>query len=190
VDEKRHFQKELFEDYVSREKKIRPGDFLQKNSRFSINLNLGGMVFMSMGFIIALAVVFSIGVERGRSMSSVFMPPPQEAGDMKEALPAGAENHVLKQQEDVKDAEETAVSVGPVEAEAVIIFTVQVASYTKEEVARKHADQLKAQGDDAFVLKKGDYYIICNGRFKTRRDADTQMKRLRKTYRDCIIRKI
>ena len=187
MDEKRQVQKELFEDFVSKEKKIHSRDFLQKNSKLSLNLCFGHLIFVFIGFIIALAVVFSIGVEKGKSISSVSLRQAEAYKDIKEAERIESENFVFEQQNDI---EEIDVSARSVDVEIPFAFTVQVASYRREEVAKKHEEQLKAQGNDAFVLKKGDYYIVCVGKFSNRQGADTQMKKLRKVYSDCLVRKI
>ena len=187
MDEKRQVQKELFEDFVSREKKIRSRDFLQKKPKLSINLCFEHLIFVFIGFIIALAVIFSIGVEKGKyiSLDSTRQAETRKAAEETERIES--ESFVFEQQNAIK---EIAAQVKPVDAEAPFEFTVQVASYAREEVAKKHTEQLKAQNNDAFVLKKGDYYITCVGKFTDRQSADTQMKKLRKSYSDCIVRKI
>ena len=187
MDEKRQVQKELFEDFVNQEKKSHPRDFLRKKSKLAINLCFEHLIFVFIGFVIALAVVFSIGVEKGKSISSVSARQTGTRKDIEEINHTEFEQVVIKQQD---GTQEIAAQVKPVDTAAPFEFTVQVASYAKEETAKVHAERLKAQGNDAFVLKKGDYYIICVGKFTDKQSVDTQMKKLRKSYNDCIVRKI
>jgi hypothetical protein len=187
MDEKRQVQKELFEDFVSREKKNIPGELFQKKPKVSINLCFEHIVIVFIVFIIMLAVVFSIGVEKGKSIAPAFTIHIPEGSHTKDVEIEELEHTVLKQQDIVDDA---TVSLKPVEAGVQFSYTVQVASYLREDTAKRHAEQLKAQGNDAFVVKKGDYYIACVGKFTNRQGADTQAKKLRKSYNDCIVRKI
>jgi hypothetical protein len=187
MDEKRQVQKELFEDFVSREKKNRPGDLFQKKPKVSISLCFEHLVIIFIVFIITLAVVFSIGVEKGKSVAPPLVShAPEDSHARKFEIEESG--HVVLNQQDTGD--NTTVSSKPVEVEAPFSFTVQVASYLREDTAKRHAEQLKAQGNDAFVLKKGDYYITCVGKFTDRQSADSQMRKLRKTYSDCLVRKI
>jgi hypothetical protein len=187
MDEKRQVQKELFEDFVNREKKSYGRDLFHKKSKFSINLRSEHLVFILIGFIIALAVVFAFGVEKGKAISSysVSQKGPyrheQQLGIIKaESADSGQENEMVQAD----------VPAEPVALPAPLEFTIQVASYLKEETAKLHADTLKSNGSHAFVLKKGDYYITCVGRFKDKQSADLQAGKLKKSYSDCIVRKI
>jgi hypothetical protein len=187
MDEKRQVQKELFEDFVSREKQNRPNDLFQKKSKVSINLCFEHIVIVLIVFIIMLAVVFSIGVEKGKSMAPAFtgnMPKDSHAKEIE----IEKFEHVVPEQDEAVDYAE--VLVKPVEAEVQFSYTVQVASYLREDTAKRHAEQLKSQGDDAFIIKKGNYYITCVGKFTDRQGAEAKAKKLKKSYNDCLVRKI
>ena len=187
MDEKRQVQKELFEDFVSREKKSRCGDLFQKKPKVSIVLCFEHLVIVFIVFIIILAVVFSIGVEKGRSVSSSFLRQAQEEVYGRKPEIAEPESVVFKQQDDAESAQSLSKAL---EDETPFSFTIQVASYKREDTAKRHAEELKLQGNDAFVLQKGDYYITCVGKFADSKGADSQMKKLRKSYSDCLVRKI
>jgi lipopolysaccharide/colanic/teichoic acid biosynthesis glycosyltransferase len=187
MDEKRQVQKELFEDFVSREKKSRYGDLFQKKPKISIILCFEHIVIVFIVFIIILAVVFSIGVEKGRSVSSSFVKQAREEVYGREHEIAEHKSAVFKQQDDAESTEPLLKASGE---ETPFSFTIQVASYKREDTAKRHAEELKLQGNDAFVLQKGDYYITCVGKFVDSKSADSQMKKLRKSYSDCLVRRI
>ncbi|MCD4781396.1 MAG: SPOR domain-containing protein [Candidatus Omnitrophica bacterium] len=70
------------------------------------------------------------------------------------------------------------------------MYTVQVASFKLEKNAKREAMILQDRGEDAFVLSKGDYVIVCVGRFRERNDAQTLSLKLKKHYNDCLIRSL
>ncbi|MDD5504544.1 MAG: SPOR domain-containing protein [Candidatus Omnitrophica bacterium] len=191
MDDKKFVQKELFDDFVSEGKKASLKGFFGKKPKFSINLCLEHITFVFIGFIVLSAIVFSIGVEKGKSLS------PLGAVDT-QLLPSSGgkvqfeENAVSGEPVPprLKIREDASALSGPAVPEDVFLFTVQIASYAREDTAVKQVGILKARGNEAFVLKKGDYYIVCVGRFKNKQDADARVKTMRKVYADCISRKI
>ncbi|MFA5060463.1 MAG: SPOR domain-containing protein [Candidatus Omnitrophota bacterium] len=69
-------------------------------------------------------------------------------------------------------------------------YTIQVASYKKIEVARREAGRLTGKGHDIFVLPKGNYAIICVGKFSNEGQAKALLSKLRQTYKDCLVRRL
>ena len=70
------------------------------------------------------------------------------------------------------------------------MYTIQVASFQSDKYAQKEAKRLKKKGYDIFVIPKGEYSIVCVGRFSQRREAKAFSSKLRKKYKDCIIRSL
>jgi len=69
-------------------------------------------------------------------------------------------------------------------------YTIQVASYKKESLAQKEATELKGQGLNSLVMTKGDYSIVCVGRFSKADEAKGMLKKLKKRYKDSMIRSL
>lgn len=69
-------------------------------------------------------------------------------------------------------------------------YTIQLASYKAKKFADKEAEALKEKGLAAFVLYKGDYVILCAGRFADKEEARNSMSQLKKRYKDCILRRL
>jgi cell division septation protein DedD len=70
------------------------------------------------------------------------------------------------------------------------VYTVQVASFKLNQNALKEADELRKYGRETFVRRKGDYSIVCVGKFSQRDEADKFSKTLRSRYKDCIVRRL
>ncbi len=176
-----------------------------------IVLTFENVVVVFVFVIVSLIIAFSIGVERGRVkarlarpvaqltpvtpvMTSV-MPHPQisvlTTPAVKTAAPAisgtaEAAREVLP-----------APMITPVTARSVAPqkdidkgYTVQVASYKKESMAEKEAGDLKRQGLESFVVQKGNYIIVCVGRFSSQDQAKQMLSQLRKRYKDSMIRSL
>ncbi len=69
-------------------------------------------------------------------------------------------------------------------------YTVQIASYKTESYAQARARELNGQGHQIFVMPKGSYSIICVGKFPQANQAKVLSQRLKKVYKDCLVRSL
>jgi hypothetical protein len=188
MDKNRQVQKELFEDFVSHGKTKHPKGLFNQKPKFSVVLYFEHIIFIAIGFVVLSALIFSIGVERGKSL--IQAPRLVDIQDKinSELIQEAPKDITVNEQESIQRVEE--IPSEAVSSEVVTAYTVQIASYTKKDTAEAYADRLKEQGLDAFTLEKGDYYIVCIGRFADKQKAESEMKTLRRTYHDCLVRKI
>ncbi len=188
MDEKRQVQKELFEEFGSAEKRRYPKSAFQQKAKRTITLLYEHLVFVAIGIIVFSIIIFSLGVERGKSIGmrrGSFIPKEREAADNPKLAKA-----LKPAKETVIEEEKDSASSQKYEKEPVPDYTVQVASYTSEGFAKGRVDKLQSEGYEAFILQKGSYYIMCIGKFRDKKSAVLEMKKLRKLYSDCLVRKI
>lgn len=69
-------------------------------------------------------------------------------------------------------------------------YTIQVASYRTRAIAQKEAGFLRKKGLSCVLLSKGGYVILCVGNFPNKEKARIYLAQLRKTYKDCFIRRL
>ncbi|MDD5655004.1 MAG: SPOR domain-containing protein [Candidatus Omnitrophica bacterium] len=69
-------------------------------------------------------------------------------------------------------------------------FTIQVASYKSKKSADTQAQVFKKKGITAMVLTKGEYLVLCVGRFPSQDEARAALKELQKQYKGCYIRRL
>ncbi len=69
-------------------------------------------------------------------------------------------------------------------------FTIQVASFKREENARKEAMRLKERGYDIFVLPSGSHSVVCVGKFVQKDAAKQFLNKLKNKYNDCLVRRL
>ncbi len=172
-----------------------------------LTLSLENIIVLCIIFIVSLVLFFSFGVERGKRV--VFTPSANRdqaaVGAVNNSTPARvpigpadtasqSERIVFPVAVPREISEESETSVQPpIEKteEQEKLFTIQVASFKREKDAQKEADRLKGIGhNDAFVLPKGDYIIVCVGKFMQMGDAKKFSGKLKKQYNDCLVRRL
>jgi len=141
-------------------------------------------ILIIIGFVITGITSFSLGVERGKSLSllktnthldiAVKPEPPLSVSAPKQTTKE--QPYQLKEKEKVK--------------ESIQNYTIQVASFLNRVNAQKEADILKRKGLSPLILSKGKFSIVCVGNFSKREDAETLLPKVKKEYRDCLIRRL
>ncbi|MCK5393426.1 MAG: SPOR domain-containing protein [Candidatus Omnitrophica bacterium] len=71
-----------------------------------------------------------------------------------------------------------------------VSYSIQVASFLKENSALQEADELKKQGYLVSLIKKGKYVVVYVGNYKNEIEAKNRMNLLKKKYKDCILRRL
>ncbi len=186
----------------------------------SLTVPVENLFVLTVVVIMSLVTAFSIGVESGKRLivkekdlrRSVFQRP-GNLPDQKTAGKAGSAGSVDMPKEqriptagrapekareameddpgqDIRFDEQPVLAVVPTGEKA---FTVQVASYKKEKYAQQEAMGLKDKGykgHEIFVLPKGNYSILCVGKFDQHDQAKVFSEKLRKKYKDCLVRRL
>lgn len=182
-----------------------------KNRRRLIIIPLDTFILSSVVIILLFILAFSLGVERGRKIyyanldkenleKNLVMEDeqPVKAQPKTASLPLEVKKEVSKPvaaantprviQPQARTETVTATIVPKPEIGGS--YSIQLASYNKESFAQAEAKVLQAKGFPAFVLKKTDYVVLYAGPFKTKPEADKNMGLLKKTYKDCILRRL
>lgn len=68
-------------------------------------------------------------------------------------------------------------------------YIIQVASYKKDRFLERENKYLKTQGYEPLVKKKGKYFVLYVGPFKSLKEAKLELKKLKQRYKDCYIRR-
>ena len=180
-----------------------------------LTFSLENIVVLTIMMIMVVVFAFSLGVEKGKKIvKPSFVPPPSPTAN-RQPLPAGGPRPIntaalptaskktisekivpagnSNNREENKIDQKAGPAVLPVTSgslEALQPFTIQVASFKDETYAQKEAEVLKMKGFDAFVAVKGDYSIVCVGKFRKKDEMNLVMSQLRKKYSDCLARRL
>ncbi len=65
-------------------------------------------------------------------------------------------------------------------------MTVQLATYRSENYARDEAIQLRGKGIQTFLVKSGEFWLVCSGQFKSKEDAAGFINKLPSKYRKAV----
>ena len=167
-----------------------------------LTLSLENISVLAILFVMILVLFFSFGVEKGKKIamashvpeSDTFVPAVKNSEEEKQqpAVQVPPVGEKLAIPTDVLDEQET-TSSPPLEKneEQEQLFTIQVASFKLKKNAEKEAESLKGLGlEDAFVVPKGSYSIVCIGKFVERDEARVFVNKLKNRYNDCLVRRL
>lgn len=185
-------QQELFDEFVV-VKKTR-GRFFGVLNKFNkpifqphkitFSVSRESLVIALIGLVLAMCVIFSVGVERGRGLGGAVVEVPEPVQPaVAVTVPAVVTAEVPKE---VAAAKASAPKQTSAENKP---YTIQVASYKTRDLAEKETSKLKASGYQADIIKKGDYYVLCVGSFASKDAAKATFTAMNKKYKGCIIRK-
>ena len=143
------------------------------------------VIFAILGIMVAL-FSFSLGVERGKVVAAHALDERVSA-----AWNVGARTMAAPV------AVAAVVQANYVEQKPVIIhsmvpgtrYTLQSATYGKEEYARQDALLLKAKGFQSFLIKNGKYWLVCVGNFNNKESALALLRKLPGQYRSSQVRR-
>ena len=190
------FQNELFEEIVKpgKEKRAPKSRHVARQYRFLFNISYEQFVFLAIALIMIMVLIYSLGVEKGRKLAAVkkpVVPAPAEYGtepEEKYEETMGKESETIPtHQAEVKKIPK------PVRVEAVKgpskPYTIQVATYWSKPNAKKELDKLKKLGMDPLIISNNGKYELCVGVYADRDDAREIIKKLKKDYKDCFLRR-
>jgi hypothetical protein len=170
-----------------------------------LTLSLENIIVILIFSVMICVFAFSLGVERGRNIVAVdkriMTMPSVEKGTATSSQPAKTEivpnlqsNQVITEVVDQVESESTAKALpDPASLPGFIeekMYTIQVASYKSEKIAKREAEVLEKKGYEIYVLPKGSYSILCIGKFSEMQDAKKFSSKLRKLYKDLLVRRM
>lgn len=148
-------------------------------------------VLLIVVIILLFVIAFSWGMERGRRLTLGALA--KEAGSQKENTKTEApktqkirETEEKKEEENSKDLEEKRSN--PTTKTTDRLYRIQVASFYKLSSANQEAKELKDKGYSVKIGKKGKYSVVYVGNFNNKKEAEKNLKKLKKTYQDCMLR--
>ncbi|MFA6320690.1 MAG: SPOR domain-containing protein [Candidatus Omnitrophota bacterium] len=213
MDEEK-YQKELFEFEKPKRFLPRLSDFFPKadfERNVILTLTLDRAVFITIGIIMTMVVIYALGVESGKSRSAATETEQQEAVAV---TPVVVNAPVVNQAAPVQPArlplpakpapaiKAAALPVVKAQAQPVVSrpaaiinnrakpYTIVAVTLTRKDTALFEINKLKRQGIDAFIAQKGNYFQVCVGAYSDKTDAQSQkdLKKVRRLYKDAYLK--
>jgi len=193
-------QQELFKEFEAAQKgkKKTQGSILPRNYVL-LSVSYEQVIFIAIGIIMLMVLVFSLGVERGKYLALIPAKAkaetaakkalkPQAAPEKPETEAASGEKEGPEAETATKPVIETKKDVKAAQPEG--LFTIQLIAYRSKKSAQKELLMLNKKGYNPFIVTGGGYYQICVGEYKTQQDAQKILRELaKKGYSDGFIRK-
>jgi cell division septation protein DedD len=165
---------------------------------------------LSIALLMLMVLSFSLGVEKGRRIVRFLQPVHQAQVKVVPGHAVTVEPMTPIQPSPKIDSKDFKMNVPPkavslpaantvvleksvalIQREVEILkdfYTVQVASFKQEKYAKQEAMNLKQKGYQIFVIPKGQHSIVCVGRFAKKTEAVAMSGKLRRFYKDCVVR--
>ena len=186
------------------------GDVKSAFSLRELTLSIENIIVMLIIFIMGGVLFYSLGVEKGRQIKSEHLAATENITDKTQEsaiiIHPVDENGRLKEIADLTPSDEIEVAEEKIEvisipqiqelndepAELSIEspFTIQVASFKLNKNAKIEAVKLEKKGFEVSIIRKGNYSIVCVGKFRQASEAKTFTRKLKKKYKDCLVRRI
>ena len=159
-------------------------------------------VLLTMVGLIGVAVVFALGIERGkqlvRSERLLEIPKATPSGvtsgsqtpSPRAETPSATPQDAPTSPSDRKAAPQQTPK-GPSKTVASRLrFAIQVVSYSQPKLAQQELQRLKARGEPAFLMMKQGRAVLFVGPFPTKANASARLSSLKRRYQDCFVRSL
>ena len=149
-------------------------------------------VLCGIGVLIAVAVLFAFGVERGKQLARTERPllarteakPPVGAPTPAPVVPPATIAAPIVQ----PAAPSTSESRQKKSRATAPRYAVQVVTFSRAQLAKRAMDRLRAGGEAAFLVTRDGFTSVCLGPFSTRQLASQKVATLKPKFQDCFVR--
>lgn len=180
-----------------------------------INLSLENLIILSVFITLAILLCFSWGVERGRLAAKKELTPSFDNRTNEAAVSpvrvtvSSPSTSVKIQPVTIPKKNEPAllpkVAANPIPTQVRVIqvvrettgdnvevkkYTIQVASFQKDDYVRKEEASLRGQGYQTMVRTSGQWRVLYVGTFSNKQEAESVLRRLKSKYDTCFIRRL
>ena len=151
-------------------------DSAKTSEKQRLKLPLDILTIAGVVFALSLIVSFSLGVEKGKKLfRDLDVVPDKQLAQPEEKKGESSLEETSDRTELVTNQQK---------------YKIQVASFRKENTARKEAEQLQEKGYPTLITKKGKYVVIYVGEFDDEVEAKSNFELLQERYKDCILRRL
>ena len=191
-------QSELFQEFSGQPKKPERFPALNKTQKpILVSTSTEQIIFLSILLILALCLVFFLGVVRGKFLTPVAQV--QHPTNIQGAAPVPV-SHMLAMPQYRSQVRSDAVSAPapkrPLPASSFPIvpaankpYMIQLVTYKRADLADKDVLAFRRNGYQAIVVPSGDYYQVCVGQYATKDEAKKDLKFFGSRYKDCFLRR-
>jgi hypothetical protein len=204
--EEEKYQKELFEFEQPKRSFSRLSEMLPKadfEGRVAITISLEKLVFISIGIMMVLVVVYALGVESGKSRANAPavqavkpLPAPPISQVQQNRVATIPAKNILNTAPIVPAAKGMAPARQAIQDQAKAMalgkaskpFTILAGTFTKRGNAEAASAALTKQGLNAVVTYSQFYYRVCVGAYSNGVEAERDLSRVKSIYKDAVLK--
>ena len=181
------FQHDFFGD-TYREKEAGLSGYLSKYSKHRLLPHLRipteYIVIAGIGMLVLVIIAYAVGVERGKRVQLARSP---ERQARKAQVVANKE--VITVEKTVENAVKAPKpEIEPPIEETESNYMIQIASFKKQDAAKREVEKLERRGHNAAFKRSGSWYLVYTEGYRGMEEAKKAKKELAKYYKDCYIR--
>lgn len=177
----------------------------------NLTLSVENIVIIGIITLMTMVFAFSLGVEKGKKITN-FSPSsndlhPVLAKRVSTTVTAAIPEKLIMVAKGNPPAKTSAAPAAPMQTNQtkkppIVVpatsnlpstpnkpYTIQVASFKDDQYAKKEATILKNKNLDSFVITKGNFFIVCVGKFSKKEEAGGLLVKLKRNYNDCLVRR-
>lgn len=167
--EEEKYQKELFEFEKPKRAFPKLSDLFPKGdfeNRIAVRLTLERIVFITIGLIMLMVIIYAFGVETGRNSAKKAAPSESRISLVKAPQIPAASRPALPLQK----------------------YAIYAASFARREYALQEMNRLRSSGFDAYLLQSGGFYRLCIGSYATKDAARNDLSRVLRIHKGAYIK--
>ena len=167
--------------------------------RMVVHLRYDQAILLGIAALLGITVIFAFGVERGKQLvRSDALRVARQVQAAPVAAPPNAPTESVKKSEGVptQSAPQNAPAMAPqtakpktrLAASGTSRYAIQVATYTKPNLAKVEMQRLRSRGESAFIIIREGRTIVYAGPFPSRDHASEKLVNMKSHYQDCFIK--
>ncbi len=178
--EDERYQKELFEFKKPKRFFPRLSDIFPRanlDNRAAITVTLERFIFIAIGLIMLMVVIYALGVERGKDVT-------------RDSLSAESRISLVSPSAIPGKVPQRQPAALPVQAAPVVNkpYSIFAATFTHQEYAAQAMNDLKKAGFNAFLSQSGSLFRLCVGSYASKDAAMNDLVKVRRVYKDAFVK--
>lgn len=190
-------ERELFEFEKPKRAFPRIGEIFFKKGRgfdnkFSLTLTSERIIFLGIGMVMLMVLVYALGVERGKSAVRAQTVAAQAGAAVGRGI-------VIKQPAAIVPPARPEIPKPPKinipEVKPVALpqatgkrYTIVAAAFSNNGNAAAVVNQLKREGLEAYVAPSGTYFQVCVGSYEKKEAAQPVLNKVKRLYKDAYVK--
>ena len=186
-------QQEFFGEFSKEPKRPERLSFVPKTQKpILVNTSAEQIILGGIVLILAGCFIFFLGMIRGKSLSAQW----KAERVVQQGVMPKPSGKTLEEKTASTVLLAKPVTAIPNNSQTPLVtqnlakpYTIQLATYKKQDLAEKEVAALRRAGFFSFIITSGDYYVVCAGQYENKDGASKDLKFFGSKYKGCYLRR-